>query len=240
MRLGLDRRIRIQIFPPHTRPMFKRLNKGLVACVIITFICVCLIVAYARIRPLISKLAESKASYIATMSMNEAINMRMLENDIKYDDLIILQKGLDGQVIALSTNVANMNRLKSVLAMDVQQKIASNKTGDIEIPLGSLSGSEFLEGVGPRIPIKLVATGFAVVDFKSSFTSAGINQTKHEISIEIKVTMGMVLPTGSKSVEVTTQVPVAHTIIVGNVPQSYTNIEGVKGDVQDIGLEMSN
>ena len=205
----------------HTYPSWRQMNKWLLLITVVMIVSTVAFSAYTRITPIISSLAEAKASQIATVVMNEAINKHVMENDIDYDDLVVLQKNTDGRITAVSTNVAMTNRLKSQLALDVQERIVAIDRSDVEVPLGSILGSDLFEGMGPRISVKLIPSGFVVVDFVDSFTSVGINQTKHEVAIEITVKMSMLLPSGSKSVEVVTHVPVAQTVIVGEIPQAY-------------------
>ena len=224
MRLGKRNRIRLRIFPRTARLNLRQANRWLVFLTVVMIISTVGFSAYAKLTPIIASLAESKAAQIATIAMNEAINKCMTDNEIQYDDLVILQKNANGQITAVSTNVALTNRIKSQLALDVQERIAAIDESDVEVPLGSVFGSDLLEGIGPRIAVKLIPSGFAAVDFVDSFTSVGINQTKHEVAIEITVKMSMLLPSGSKNVEVVTHVPVAQTVIVGEVPQGYASI----------------
>jgi hypothetical protein len=61
----------------------------------------------------------------------------------------------------------------------------------------------------------------------TAFETAGINQTRHEISLEASTQMRIVIPTGAETVSITTIVPVAEAIIVGEVPDSYINVPDV-------------
>ena len=224
MRLGLSRGIRLRILPAYTKPRWQRMFGRFIIILALAALVAGITQFYIRVRPLISSLAEVRASLLATAAMNEAINEHMVKNNIEYDDLIIMQQLPDGHITALATNIAATNKLKSELAISIQKKISAIESTDIKIPLGSLLGFELLEGAGPRIPIRLVPSGYASVDFVSSFDAAGINQTRHEISVKIVTEMGMILPAGLKNVSVSTHVPVAETIIVGEIPQTYLDI----------------
>ena len=110
--------------------------------------------------------------------------------------------------------------------MEIEKKISNIDTMSTKIPLGNLLNQSFLSGLGPKIKIKMVPIGYATIDVKNEFTSAGINQTKHEIYLEISCALSVLLPVSSEGTLVKTQIPVAETIIVGNVPGTYTNVEG--------------
>ena len=119
-----------------------------------------------------------------------------------------------------------MNKIKSQLLLKVQDKIEDVKPKEVGIPIGNIINSHMFSGWGPIIPVRLISIGTINTDFKNSFEAAGINQTKHEISVEVTGKINILLPILSVSSEVVTTVPVAHTILVGDVPDQYINIEG--------------
>jgi len=172
-------------------------------------------------------MAESKATRIATVVINETVNEKLAGDNIGYYDLYKIEKNKDGQISALVSNVIRMNQIKSEITTIIQEKISNIEVQQIGIPLGNLSNNYLLAGRGPKIPIKLIIVGIIEINFRNSFVSAGINQTKHEIVLDAKATITAILPAGRKTAEVVTTIPVAETIIVGNVPTTYTNIEGV-------------
>ena len=49
-------------------------------------------------------------------------------------------------------------------------------------------------------------------------------QTLHRITLQLTGTVRVVLPGRSYSVTVLTQAPVAENVIVGDVPEAYTNV----------------
>lgn len=229
MRLGMNRRVRIRIFPAHTRPFFQSLNKWLVLILVIISIVFCYNLFLAYVRPIIEEVALEKAHMFANMAIHQAVADRFSDAGITYNDLITVEKASDGTITAILSNITEINRLKSALAIDIQKRLASVDVRDAGIPLGALLKNDFLAGWGPKIPVRMFQTGYAEVDFKNSFVSAGINQTRHEVSIEVKVDIGMVFPAGRKGTQVVSNVPVAQALIVGSVPDGYVSIEGMTG-----------
>ncbi len=179
-----------------------------------------------RIKPTVSSMAEVKARYIAIASINHVVYQQINEDNITYEDLVFLEKNNDGYITALQANVVRMNQMKSEIAIRVQQEIAKVDSTEINIPIGNIVNGELLSGWGPRIPIQLMPLGSAETDFESSFESAGINQTKHEITIIVKSKVRVILPLITTDAEVVTTVPITETIIVGTVPHQYVNVEG--------------
>ena len=72
-----------------------------------------------------------------------------------------------------------------------------------------------LSGRGPRIPVRIISVAYANTEFKNAFSSTGINQTRHRIIIEANVTVGILIPGEKTSAEITTEITVAETVIVG-------------------------
>lgn len=118
-----------------------------------------------------------------------------------------------------------MNELKAVIIQDVQSKLGGDSHKDVGVPIGTLLGSDFLHGRGPDIPLRLTLSGNINADFKSSFESAGINQTKHQIYLNIHTSVYSFIPGFATTTEVDTNFPVAETIIVGEVPQVVANLK---------------
>lgn len=175
--------------------------------------------------PLAYSMAESRAKAIGTLIINEAITDQISMKNIDYSTLYNIQKNSSGDISAITANVGKMNTIKAQISTVIQEKINSIETQQIGIPLGSMLNNELLAGRGPQIPIKLVTVGVIEIDFTNTFISAGINQTKLEVQLEIKMTISAILPTGNSKVNIFSTVPIAQTIIVGNVPDSYTNIQ---------------
>lgn len=204
----------------------KRLSTALMIGLVFLLLLYAFSLFNQRIKPTILSMAEVRARYIATAAINRVIYEQINEQNLKYEDLITFQTNHEGQITALQANIIKMNQLKSDIAIRVQQEIFSIDSTLINIRVGNVINSEVLSGWGPKIPIRLMPIGSAQTDFTSSFEAAGINQTKHEISLVVKGRVKVLLPMMNSSAEVTTTVPVAQTIIVGIVPHQYINVEG--------------
>ena len=63
------------------------------------------------------------------------------------------------------------------------------------------------------------------VEFSNSVVTAGINQTKHQINLEVFVDIDILIPWGTESAQVTSEVMIADTVIVGKVPDTYLNMQ---------------
>ncbi|NLY43236.1 MAG: sporulation protein YunB [Clostridiaceae bacterium] len=205
----------------------KSYNTYLVIGVILLIIIYSFSLFNRKIKPTVISIAEARAKYIATEAIAEAVNEKIAESNLQYEDLVFFQKDNAGQITALQANIVKMNQIKADISMSIQQKIASLDSVKIHVPLGNAFDNQIFSGFGPRIPVRVVPVGTTQADFKSTFNGAGINQTKHEISLHVHTYVAVLLPIAKVSAEVVTTVPVAETIIVGNVPEQYINVHGI-------------
>ena len=177
------------------------------------------------LRPVIFSLAETTARVMAVQAMNNAVFEVMRDDGHLYADLIEVTLDEKGRVSMMSANTTRMNELATQAALTVQRNLESIAQGGINIPLGAALGVRLLAGSGPSVHVRVLPVGAVSTEFVSEFTSAGINQTRHRIFLQMKTTVQMVIPTGTKSASVAAHVPVAESIIVGDVPDSFVNVQ---------------
>lgn len=188
------------------------------------------------IEPTLMELCSVRAESIGISISNEVVEEVM--RDIGYLDLIILDRNEEGKILALRANVIEMNRIASEISMGIQEKNDELEASYIKIPIGNFTGNNLLAGRGPSIEVKIIPTGTVNIEFKTEFLSTGINQTRHRVFLEIKSKMGIVAPFTSKRVEVINEVNVAETVLIGDVPMTYYNLEGIEGLTTDDTLNM--
>ena len=178
--------------------------------------------ATARMRPLLESLATTRVSNTVNRIISEAVNEAIQNGDISYERLISLEKDNEGKITAVHTNMAAFNRLQSQILDIILAKIDQVSARELSIPIGTLTGSALLAGRGPRIRVRMESVGSSTARFNNRFESAGINQTKHQIILEVEVSVAILLPGFTTATKVSTAVTVAETVIVGAVPDTYT------------------
>ena len=176
-------------------------------------------------RSISTQIAISDASDLITMRVNKAISQIMSEGNYDADYFVTFEKGENGEVTAISCNMARINALSAEI-LDRVVGATENYTATVEIPLGNLSGLSLLMGRGPKVPVEIVTLTSSRVEFKNNIVTAGINQTKHQITLGIRVDVDILVPWGSESTQVLTEVLIADTVIVGQVPGTYLDIQG--------------
>ena len=159
---------------------------------------------------------EEDTVEIADKMIHKMVNMRIFEDE---NGKTILNE--DGSINSVSADHNNVNKLKSSLALDVQNRIDNIESVDIRIPAGLLFSDSALTGAGIKLRLKVFAISSAVIEFKDEFSSAGINQTKYSLSANIRIPVKIAGIGSSVDSEIVTAVPIAETIIVGNIPHAY-------------------
>lgn len=178
-----------------------------------------------QLRPQIREWGQARARYLATQAINQAISQELEENGEEYQDLVRFEKDQFGQILAVQTDVVKVNTMKSRMIARVSQKLNDASAATIRIPLGNATGMDLLYGRGPKIPLRMIPLGSANADFVSVFTNAGINQTRHQVVIEAEVELSVLAPGSETTLTVSSQISVAETVLIGNVPDSYTYLD---------------
>ena len=203
-----------------------RQRRGLPLALLFILAILCLFLAAAAVflKDLSSQIAVSDASDIVTVQINNAIADIMAEQDYSGDYFVSFEKSATGEVTAISSNMARINALSAQILHQVVGA-TENRTIEIGIPLGNLTGISLLMGRGPNIPVQIVVLTSSRVEFNNRIVTAGINQTKHQINLEVIVDIDILVPWGTENAQVVTEILIADTIVVGQVPDTYLNVQ---------------
>ena len=174
----------------------------------------------------ILSLAKTQVSNTTSDLINDAIDRQIEEGNIQYDRMVYFEKNLDGKITALKTNMSEVNRLKTDILNLINDDILALSTNDLGVPLGSLFLPEFFSGRGPDIPIQILSIRNSDASFSSDFTEAGINQTLQQLNMHVSVDVTILVLGKTESFTISSQVVVAETIIVGDVPNTFFQTGG--------------
>ena len=175
----------------------------------------------------IQKLAQTKVMNATSDLINDAIDQQMSLGNIQYDRIVYFEKDLNGRITALKTNMNEVNRLKTAILNLINDEILALDTSEIGIPLGSLFLPEIFSGKGPVIPVHILSIRNSDATFNSYFTEAGINQTLQQLSMQVSVDVAVLVLGTTDNFTITSQVVVAETIIVGQVPDTFLQTGGM-------------
>lgn len=175
------------------------------------------------INPILNRLCMDEAKNIATKISNEQASLIM--NKYKYEDIITIVRDDNGNIKMLQTNIKSVNELTSDIPNNIVSALKSEENSNISIYLGSILGLKILSAQGPKINVRIANVGNVETSLESQFVEQGINQTLHRIYLEIVCEVNILTPYDTISEKITNQVLIAESVIVGNVPDAYYNIQ---------------
>jgi len=177
-------------------------------------------------------MAFAEAYSMAVETLNRSVKL-VTENGVEYGELMHAQLDAEGRVTMLRADTMRMNELAAETALRAEDELNNTENQFVNIPLGAALGIKSLSGFGPRMSMQILPIGAVHASFDTEFESAGINQTRHRIFLTLRATVSLIIPTGSQLVEVESTMPIAESIIVGLVPDSFVDVNDQK-DILDL------
>lgn len=180
------------------------------------------------IQPIMEKNCRSLAKSVGTKISN--IKATEVMAKYEYNDILEISKDENGNITRVGTNVFTINKIISDVPVYIQEEFEKEENISFKIPLGSFFGSKLFAGRGPKVNIKMQMVGDLDTDLRSEFSSAGINQTLHRIYLQLNCKIIILTPFETIEEEIANQVLIAEGVIVGEIPSSYYNLEGINKD----------
>lgn len=173
-----------------------------------------------HLKPTLLIIAETKATLLATESINNVIS-ESVKLGIDPQKLVNVTLDSRGRVVLVQSNTMEFNKIAAETTIKVQNILKEIGEEKITIPMGQILGSQLLANIGPNIVVTIIPIGMVQVKVVDKFEQAGINQTRHMVYLIATTQIRIVVPLVSKSVNVNTQVPIAEYVVVGEVPSTY-------------------
>jgi sporulation protein YunB len=181
-----------------------------------------LLLADLRMKGSILEIAKSEVQLQAVEIVNQAVNDKIVA-ETDYRDIVYIHKDEKGGIVMIQANTVILNQIMAKTVKEVIASINELEMQTISVPIGQVTGSVFLAAYGPKLSVKIIPAKQVTVEVENRFEQAGINQTRHLIYFKINSRIKIAVPLVDKDVEVATTIPLADTIIVGSVPDTYLN-----------------
>lgn len=178
------------------------------------------------IGPLVAA-AETEARQRGIDAVNRIV-IGTVGQSLRPEQMVVYEKDQQGRVAAYRINTQLVNEVASHAATAVQGAFRDRTGEPFRIPLGALTGSRLFGSTGPSIPVRLIPIGAVAIDIKQEFSAEGINQTRHRIWLHVTATVQVVMPLVSRQIQVSSDLPLTETVIVGPVP---TYLGGEAGQI---------
>lgn len=180
---------------------------------------------FKSVMPIYDSVCKEKAKALATIIVNEQSTNIMKQHE--YDELFSIEKDNDGNIVMVKSNIRPINEIISDVAVEIQKQIDLRGKDEIKIPIGSFTGLKLLAGKGWEAPIKIATVGNVETDLRSEFKDQGINQTLHRVYLQIQCQISIITPYEDIKEMINNQVLIAENVIIGKIPGSYYNLNGM-------------
>jgi len=177
-----------------------------------------------QLRPTMTSIATAKVTNSITSTISQTVSSCVVDENITYGDIITIEKDSEGRIIALTGNMTALNTLQSDIMTRVVEAVDGIDSHEFSVPAGNLTGIALFSGKGLEVPVKVISVSYPSMEFKQVFTDAGINQTLHQVMLDLTATAQILIPGEIITREISTQVCVAQTVIVGDVPNTYLQV----------------
>lgn len=203
---------------------YQKKRRSLRPICLFAMLCAAAIVLFAAVlRPI----ALDTAVYRGRTEMTRLLQETVLENipeDMTYDDLVGIVFGDDMRVTAIKMNSAAVSRIQAEMTDRLNGKLTAWEGKRLSVPLGNLTGILFFNGRGPDVSFYIAPVSAASSEIRHKFESAGINQTRHTVELQIKVDAQTLLFGARTPFEVSTSVVLSDTVVVGVTPQIFAQM----------------
>ncbi|MBR0423190.1 MAG: sporulation protein YunB [Clostridia bacterium] len=191
-----------------------------IICFLFIFLIILFFLSF-KFRPVAKSIARNKAKIIVSEIINNSIMEEINKSPDFYNGIVKSENQGENFTKELHFDALKINMIKSSLASAIQKKFIEFKEKNFWISLGTLSGFEIVNEKGPKVPMKISASGSVFTDFKSDFSTSGINQTIYQMYVNVKCKISVMMPGCSCSEEVNTDVLISQVVIVGTVPRVF-------------------
>ena len=182
---------------------------------------------------ILERYAQAAAKDLISQVVNQSILEEISAEEPYYQSLVSVQRDSADRVIAIQTAPLKINQLKASVVRRISHQLQDAAVSNIQVPVGTLTGKKLLLGKGPSISIRLVPVGAAAATVSSQFEASGINQTVHRIVLQVDIGVTLIMPGFTGYCENQSQMVLAETVVVGEVPENYTYIEDSRTDMME-------
>jgi len=185
-----------------------------------------ILLADLTLRQTFFNIAEIRAVQLATEAANEALQQKVTDENLQYQDFVLIHKDSEGHIVLMQANTIKVNQFAAGTTLAIQKALEDLRWQSFGIPVGQILGAPLLANLGPRLKYNIMPAGTVRVNVVDKFETAGINQTRHAIYLNFDTNVRIVIPSKGGEAEIAMQVPLVESIIVGGVPNTFVSVQG--------------
>ena len=216
----------LRTYLPRRRPARQRQGSGLLLAAVVGIGLALLVIwmVDGALRPAVTTLASVQAENKITGIVNDAVTATLADQGVAYADLVTVERDESGKVSLVAVDSVKLNSLRTQILEQVLEQVEGLDAQELGVPLGRLTGFATASDWGPVLPVGVLTAAVPRAEFSNQFTAQGINQTLHQIMLDVTVELTLLIPGGRTETSVTAQVCVAETLLVGEVPETYLGL----------------
>lgn len=190
-----------------------------------------LIVVEDKLSPIIETQAMNKVNNLALITISDTIAKELIvyQDAEKYQNLMDIERDEQGKIVLMAADTMLINSLVNALTADISKSLSDLAEQDLRIPLMAATGSKLFSSYGPDLPIRILGIATPQVTLSDKFVSAGINQIKHSIYLEVKTELQIAVPFDQSTMTISTKMLLAEGIIVGDIPETFVQFDSSNG-----------
>lgn len=205
--------------------VYKRRRKRFIILLFCIFMFVILFLLLYRFKLIFITLCKNEIQAVSQEIVYTVVTNKL---NVLESDLLQFEKDEQGEITFVNSNVIYMNRLANELSIDISNEVNKLDYLYVNVPIGTLFGSDMLNSIGPNVQIRFIPVGDVQIEFKTDFSSTGINQTKHKVILIITCQIQALSILADTLVTTNLEIPIVETVIVGGVPNTYYHLEGLE------------
>ena len=171
---------------------------------------------------LVSEICEDYAYSAALSSINNAV-IYSLSDEVKYSDLIKVEKNNDGEITLISSDAVKINSISRKVSEITEKNLTEKLKSGIPVPVFAFTGIKLASGYGPTVQYDAITVVGVKGDFSGKFTSVGINQTLHSLYVDVTCKVDIEFLYKKRSFDCSSSILVSEAVLVGKVPEVYLN-----------------
>lgn len=173
-----------------------------------------------KVRPVVLATGQAIAARAATDALNEALTEQLAaQGDVP--PLVDVKRDRGGELSVAQFDFGAIAELQSRSTRRANEDLVQLSRETFQLPVGEVLGGSLLGSVGPQLPVRFTLIGHAHSSVHTSARTVGINQSVHEIDIEITASVRVLTPLAAAPTTVHAELPVAYIVFGGKVPDTY-------------------
>ena len=146
---------------------------------------------------------------------------RAVEAAVGNGEFVQTVKDDGGNVVYVATDPIKINFIAKTVAEKTLKDYTEFVKDGATVRVGAFSGIKLLGGVGREVKIRLITVENVFCDFKSKYYSLGINQTRQQLFLTVKVTYSIIMPQYKSEETASIDYLIYDALVVGKVPEIY-------------------